>query len=419
MLALVVAGEMIFSLPFHVARYFRPSVLEGFVLSNAELGDLFAVYGVAAMLSYFPGGALADRVSARDLMCASLVATAAGGLYMASLPEPAGLAWLFGYWGVTTILLFWAPMIRATRRWGGELQGRAFGILDGGRGLAAAAFATAGVWVFTASVSSAAEELSELDRRAALRAVILFYSLATLASAWLVSRFVSREEPQRERVESLDLRDVHAVITRRDTWLQAAIVLCAYCGYKGLDNYGLYAVDALGASEVEAARFTAGAAYVRPLAAVLAGFAADRLRVSRVVAALFLLSALAYLILGSSVPGPGLAVVVYANVALTFFAVFGLRGVYFALLAEAGIPYRFTGAAVGLISLVGYTPDVFFAPVAGRLLDATPGIGGHQHYFLLLFVIAAAGLLATVALTALVRPAPGPSAPAPRPSPQS
>ena len=49
---------------------------------------------------------------------------------------------LYAYWGVTTILLFWAAMIRATREWGGaSQQGRAFGILDGGRGAVAAGIA--------------------------------------------------------------------------------------------------------------------------------------------------------------------------------------------------------------------------------------------------------------------------------------
>ena len=77
---LIIAGEAIFSLPFHIARYFRPSFLEVFALSNTQLGDIFAVYGVTAMLAYFPGGMIADRVSVRNLLVASLLATALGGL---------------------------------------------------------------------------------------------------------------------------------------------------------------------------------------------------------------------------------------------------------------------------------------------------------------------------------------------------
>lgn len=63
MLTLVVAGEIIFGLPFHTARFFRPTLLEAFGFTNTQLGDVFAIYGVTAMLAYFPGGILADRYS--------------------------------------------------------------------------------------------------------------------------------------------------------------------------------------------------------------------------------------------------------------------------------------------------------------------------------------------------------------------
>jgi len=97
MLTLILAGEIVFLLPFHTTRFFRPTMLEAFELTNTQLGDMFAVYGVMAMIAYFPGGALADRFSARLLLTASLVTTSAGGLYMALYPGPIGMAALFGY----------------------------------------------------------------------------------------------------------------------------------------------------------------------------------------------------------------------------------------------------------------------------------------------------------------------------------
>ena len=72
MLALIIAGEVVFGLPFHTARFFRPTLLEVFGFTNTQLGDLFAVYGITAMISYFPGGALADRYPARTLLTLSL-----------------------------------------------------------------------------------------------------------------------------------------------------------------------------------------------------------------------------------------------------------------------------------------------------------------------------------------------------------
>ena len=61
MVALIFAGEAVYALPFHITRFFRPTVLEVFNLTATELGAAQGVYGVVAMLAYFPGGPLADR----------------------------------------------------------------------------------------------------------------------------------------------------------------------------------------------------------------------------------------------------------------------------------------------------------------------------------------------------------------------
>lgn len=396
MFALVFAGEMIFSLPFHVPRYFRASVLEAFAFSNADLGDVFAIYGITAMLAYFPGGALADRVAARALMCVALLGTAAGGLFLLRWPGFSGLALLYGWWGVSTILLFWAALIRATREWGGaQAQGRAFGLLDGGRGLVAALGASAAVLLF-GTVAGVLDEavLTPATRRAALERVIMFYTAATAGAAVLVWRWVPGGALA-ERARRPGWASLREVCRLPAVWLQAVVVVCAYCGYKGLDNYALYAHQALGFSETAAAGFSAAAAWLRPFAAVAAGVFADRVGAGRTIVVLFASLAGTYALLALQAQPAGMAWLVYGNIVVSFCAVFALRGIYFALLAEAGVARAATGTAVGLVSLVGFTPDVFFAAIAGRLLDASPGVAGHQHYFILLALIAIIGCVAT------------------------
>ena len=88
--------------------------------------------------------------------------------------------------------------------------------------------------------------------------------------------------------------------------------------------------------------------------------------------------------------------VLYLNVLVTCVAIFGLRGVYFALFHEASVPLAATGTAVGLVSVVGYTPDIFVNLVAGWLLDRSPGVEGHQQFFAFLAASAGVGLLAAV-----------------------
>ena len=406
-LTLIIAGEMIFGLPFHTARYFRPTMLNVFGLSNTQLGDLFAVYGIMAMLAYFPGGALADRFSARLLLSASLLATAAGGLYMSTIPGTVHMALLYAYWGLTTIFLFWGALIRATRDWGGQnAQGLAFGILEGGRGLTAAVVASFAVAVFASLMPETVELVSDEARRAAFSSVILTYSAITAAvavMAWFLIPAPQKPTHSRPGTLAAPFKGMFVVIQRPVVWAQAAIIVCAYCAFKGTDNYSLYAVDVLGMNEVEAARFTAWAAYIRLGAALAAGLIADRFDAARSIGVLFVILLLSYLPLTILVPGPAGANLIYANLFISFAAVFALRGIYFALLEENRTPLHLTGAAVGMVSFIGYTPDIFFAPIAGRILDANPGVEGHHNYFLFLASIMLAGVAAVAWLIWLRR----------------
>ncbi len=407
MFALVFAGEIIFSLPFQLPRYYLPTMLEVFGFSYADLGDVVAWYGVTAMISYLPGGILADRFSARKLMSISLAATAGGGVYFMTLPGVVGMAILYAFWGVTSILLFWCALIRATRVWGGQLQqGRGFGLLDGGRGLVAALFASTGVLLLRAGLGADPSIANETVRAAAFQAVILQYTICTLAAAIVVWWCIPDSLPTVTDTKPRIWSSMKAALRIRVVWLQAVVVVCAYCGYKAIDYYSTYAYDVLGMNEADAAGFVANAAYIRPAAAILAGFVGDRFGIARIVAVIFGSLVGFWAVLAVLDASPDLLVIVYANLLVTIFGVHALRGLYFALLQQTRVPHSLTGAAVGLISLVGYTPDIFFGLTAGRLLDATPGVGGYQHLFMLLASVACTGLLvASVLHRGFARPA--------------
>ena len=394
---------MIFSLPFHVARFFRPTFLSTFELNNAQLGDVFAFYGIMAMLSYFPGGLIADRVSSRRLMALSLFCTALGGIYLAQFPGLNGLRLLFGYWGVTTILLFWAAMIKVTREVGGDnLQGRAFGFLDGGRGLIAAAVASIAVLVLGESPPKDLSLLTMTDRKLAMQQVIYFYSAATLLAAFmvwfLIPKSASEDRATSNTTKGNILKGFQIVVKRRSFWWIAIVVICAYCGFKGVDNYALYATQVLSMNELQAAKFTSYIAYTRPFVAVLAGFIADRFLATRVALLSFFAMFTAYGLLSILNPASVGAGLLVANLVVSVCGVFAVRAIYFALLQEGQIPKRYTGTAVGIISVIGFTPDIFFAPIAGRVLDASPGVSGHQDFFVLMIGIALGGAVSSLLL---------------------
>jgi len=399
MACIIIAGEAIFCLPFHVARFFRPTVLKVFGLSNTALGKVQAAYGVVAMVAYFPGGPLADRFPARKLLTASLVATALGGIYFAAIPSVEGLYLLFAFFGASTILLFWAAMIRATREWGGDdEQGQAFGILDAGRGITAAVLASLAVMLFGLFFAADPATATNAQRTLAIRNVIYAYSGITLLAGILVWFFVPERPPggRNPSPRRAPWARVKEVAGLPIIWVQALIIICAYVGYKGLDNYSLFAVECYGMDEVEGARVSATAAWVRPFAAFGFGLLGDRIRSSRTSGLCFALMLACYSFFAAILPSPDLAWVLWANILITCAGVFGLRGIYFALFEEGSIPARLTGTATGLVSVLGYTPDIFVSPIAGWLLDRSPGVSGHQHFFAFMAAFAALGLLASV-----------------------
>lgn len=403
MLALIVAGEFVFGLPFNVPRFFRPTMLDVFAYSNTDLGDITAVYGITAMLCYFPGGVLADHISARTLMVMSLLSTAIGGLYMATLPGTTGMAILYGYWGVTSIFFMWGALIVATREWGGaQSQGVAFGLLEGGRGLAAASLSLFAVYVLASFLPDNARLATADEREAGFRTVVLLYTLATFLTA--IFAFFAIPAHKRERVvRPSPFHGIVTVLRQPIVWAQACIILFAYCGYKGLDNYSLYAVEVFGMDEVEGARLASYGAWTRPLAALLAGLVADRFRASRSIAVVFAILLLSYASWSLLTPTGSGAAIIYVNFFASYIAVYALRGIYFALLGECRTPAFLTGTTVGFVSMVGYTPDIFFAPIGGRILDANPGVVGHQNYFLFLAGTALLGLLSVAWLVWLNR----------------
>ena len=393
---------MIFSLPFHLTRYFRPTILEAFAITNSELGDAFAIYGLTAMISYFPGGILADKFSIRHLMSGSLIATSVGGIYLLYIPNSFELSLLYGYWGITSILFFWAALIKATRQWGGVFsQGKAFGYLDGGRGLVAATFATLSVFIFSSFLPNQEEFIENVDRIYALQIVITYYIIITAITA-LVVWFVlpkNDEDNHDGKTKNMFITPKLKLLFDKNIFFIAVTVICAYCGYKGLDNITLYLVQTLNWHEASAASFAAYATYLRPISAISAGVIADKFDCSKTIKNLFLISILVYLILFSTTPNNHTAWIIYLNILLTFVTVFALRGIYFALLQDAQFPQSKTGVIVGFVSLIGYTPDIFFGSLTGRILDNSPGVAGHQNYFLFLMVISILGLITTYFLS--------------------
>jgi len=397
LLLLILAGESVFILPFVLSRVFRPTVLEAFGLDNVQLGLCFSVYGMIALLSYLFGGPLADKYPPRKLIAVALWMTALGGLVYASFPSYTVLKILYGYWGFTTIFLFWAPMIKATRVWGGSTsQGKAFGFLDGGRGLVGALFGTMGVLIFSLFITSEISEATVSESRAAFRYVILVCSGIVVLVGLMVWSFMKmdREAEKEIILDKITISQIKEVLRLSSVWLLMIIILCAYVGYKITDVFSLYAQDVMLYDQVQSAQIGTFLLFVRPVIGVFIGILADRSQTTYWLVVSFIVSFFGALLFASGIISASTTALFFISILIVATGVYAARSLYFAVMERGQIPLVLTGTAVGLISLIGYTPDIFAGPAMGYLLDNSPGAKGHQHVFWMLALFSFIGGIA-------------------------
>ena len=396
-LLLILAAEAVFILPFVLQRVFKPTFLETFAINNENLGYCFSFYGVVALFSYLFGGPLADKFQPKNLIATALILTASGGLYFATFPEYSHLKYLYGYWGFTTIFLFWAAMIKATRIWGGnDKQGMAFGFLDGGRGLVAALFGTVGVLVFSFFIDVDISETTLEDRRNAFKYVILTSSAIVAFIGLLVFFFLKPNQSSSEvtsEKKSISFSDFGMILQHRAVWLLMLIVLCAYVGYKTTDFFTLYTKDVMGYDDIKSAKVGTYLLYMRPIIGVVIGLMADRTKASLWLIIGFVFMLASSLVFASGIITEGDTLLFVIGVIAMAIGVYSCRVLYFATLEEAKIPVALTGTTVGLVSIVGYTPDIFQGPMFGILLDNDNKPLGLQHAYLLLAVFSIIGLI--------------------------
>lgn len=392
--ALIIAGESVFLLPFVLARVFRPTLLDVFQITNLQLGAAYSVYGIVALAAYFFGGLLADRFPARAMLTVALAFTAAGGLALMTLPSPSTLALLYGYWAITTIALFWAPLIRATREWGLNFsQSRAFGLLEGGRGALSAVIASVMVVLFAALLPEDSETASLAQRMESFRQIILLLTATTCGAALLI--WLALPERQARRQETMSVSGAARVFAMPSVWLQAAIILCAYVGFKAIDDFSLYANQVIGLNEVDAARIGVASLWIRPFAAIGVAYLAERIGAPVMTTVCFTLLAAGSFALASEALGAGMTSALILTIIVSGIGIFGLRGLYFAIMQDGQIPLEHTGSAVGLASVIGYAPDIFMGPLMGYLLDEWPGATGHGYVFQVVALFAVLGLIAS------------------------
>lgn len=395
LLLLILAGGAIYELPY--LRYYYYDALQAALgLNHTQYGTLMTAYGITAMICYFPGGWLADKISCKKLMVFGLFATAILGYYFSTFPSYTISLLIHVLWGITTSLIFWAAMLKATRMAGGsEIQGKLFGVLEGGRGLLPMIWGMAILSLFNFLGGEIA----------GIRGAIIAYSTITLLVGFLLLFFfkeskINEAESDAPTEKGNLIEELLYVLKFPGLWSLAIIIFACYTLYCTQSYITPYFTEMFGASAALAAFIALIRTYfIAIFGGPIAGIWADRIgssaKVLRIALPVACATVLAYLVIPAETSFLWLATIAMVVLA---FSVFLTRGVYFAAIDELSIPLKYTGAAIGLASFIGFIPEAFVYTLVGSWLDNNPGVTGYKIMFSYMMVIGIIGFIFSIIL---------------------
>lgn len=383
-----IAGTMIYGLPYF-RSYYYDAYLQTYGLTNAQMGMFGSIFGVMGACSYLFGGVVADIFTPKKLMSVSMVLTGLGGLLHLLHPNYLMLVFIYLLWGFTSLFAFWPALLKVLRSLANEdEQSKAYGFMDATRGITNAVQLAVTLAIFNA-LSKKASDL------AGLNGVVIFYSAVCIVMGIglyfvLDEKKLQTGSDDAEDESKFSFAIVKQVLKMPVVWLLSLVVCCSYTMPILFYYFTPYATANLGMTAAAGAMVTMLAQYVRPVACVVGGVAADKIGRANVMYGTMgiMLASTLVLIFAKSMTNA----VFIGICACIYFGMYGAYSLVFSMFDECGIPKYMSGTAIGLICTIGYMPEFFCPLLAGKVLD-TYGNAGYHILFIFLAVMMVIGLI--------------------------
>lgn len=370
-------------------------------LSDLQLSQIWGSFGAAAMVSYLGGGFLTDRIAPSKLISAALTLSGLLHLLMSFVPDmtagafPVSLLLSAGM-GLCAVLLFFPASSKILTLMSEENSGGILGKYYGFAGL------------LTALVDLTATMLyADTKNELLLFQIILrFFAALNIGVGVSVGVRFWKKRLDFQSGNVVCLKEIPSVLRQKKIWLIAAVILCNYIVCCLSSYYTPYLTEIFGIAEENALLIgTLRLGILCLVSGLLWGKWVDKMKsAKRVIGVSFVIL---FLVLG------GLSVysilthynnkapyILAGTVLLTFAVVFvslGIKSVSLALVSELHVPARTLGTVIGVVSFVGYSPDAFFYPAAGHILQNC----GAYAYSILFLTGAAAAVLGFLCITEL------------------
>lgn len=389
--AVAVAGSVIYQPPYFYSAYYD-AFMEAFGMTHQQIGLMIAVYGWGNLLTYIPGGILADKFSPKIMLVASLFSTAAVTLWMALSMNAMTAILSAGAFSITTCLLFFTAGNKAIRVIGGaDHCATAFSSYYGLSSWIGFLFGMVQIWIY--------------DQFATTHAAI-FWSIIVLAASCFIAGvlvLIFYKEDKKNITkdgddEKIKIRDIPAIAKNSKLWV-AALLMGMFCAVNGSISYFVpYLTSCHGLSISHGALFSNLTQYGLAIICPIGGYIVDKVLKSTtklyVIGFVLVIALLAVVI---AMPTMGLPMAILFATLITAVSSI-MNSIVWSILDEINIPIKYAATAVGLASMIVYAPDLFLYNIYGYWLDTFGEAAGYQKLWICTAGIAAAAIVVSFIL---------------------
>lgn len=358
-------------------------------LTDAQMGTILTVIGIAAVVAYAYNGFITDIIPPKILMMITMSLATVGGVIL--LFNPGYVAFIVIFCGFA-LLPAWGPMSKLLVGISNDAQAdKIFGWLD----FFVAVFGLAAGFVAARIVVSSGSQV-------AIRGLIIFNlicCLVSLAGIWYIGSKAKTAASNGEKSEdAFSFKKVLVLFQDPNQWLLWLGIGLGYTGYIALTYVSPLLTDVFGMSVasvtvIDAVKNNA----IGLIAPLIAGNLAARFGAVRsyfLWLALYLIAVVALIVTPWA---PALVAVAILSIVLLSFSVKGRSAISNTVITNAKTPMALFGTSVCIQSVFMTIPGTFCYNIAGNMLE-THGNNGFYYIFGMCLAFSLAGLLCNVIL---------------------
>ena len=391
---LISMGSSIIYAPMYLKNVFYDPLMQALGCTNADLGLMVSAYGLAAMICYLPSGIVADKFRMRTLATVGFITTAVLVFVYATLPSVQVCFALFVAMGITSILIWWGTRFKVVRLCCEEDE------YASKIGISYSIYGVTGLVIGLVNAAIIAAFSGSVGVQAMLIFLGVVITILGIISYFLIPDFageINKDAKLFSLSEAVEAFKHPGVI-----WACIAY-FCVYSVYQGATYTTPYLTQCFGADgnlvNVVGLIRTYG---IGLIAGPVVGFIATKLHSpSKAIAGGLILTVavlIGFIIYPQSTEGAMVAALLVVVFGFTTYGVFSIGS---SPLSEVKIPMRIFGTAAGLLSVVGFLPDVFIHTWYGSIIDAQgaaafSSIFGFEIMFAVIGIVCLFMLLRTI-----------------------